>query len=437
MRIELTTRSLLSAFFRRINLFLIVICLFLLAGLGYLYKSKTMYESQGSILVRFGHDATPNVNAPNSSNPTELSQNDRREIIQSYAEILQSHDLLKALVREFGAETLYPGITRQSAGVDIPDEAAVKRLQMKDMTIRTSLQSTVIEVHVMNQDPKLAAKFTRRLFDVFIARQSEMYNNPQTEFLDQQVLVARDRLARSQQELHDFKARAGISSIEDELSELLRQKSDATDVAFQAVDAAQKNLSELQAREITLLTTYRPDSPVVLQLHKSILQAQKELAARQADLRTTKSKSHKSAASGGDDTPATGMLGAQVSNINRRIADLESQRNHYNDLARQVQIDEENYKNFKLRAEDARVNEKLNENKITRISIVDEPVAPIRPSRPRKKLIMACCLLAGMLVGSGLIIILESMDERFTRPEQVTELLRVPVVASFGTRPQL
>lgn len=386
--------------------------LFVAGGLLYLAVTKSQYEAAGSLLVKFGPNATPEIGRTYDNAPQIITQSDRRETIQSDMEILRSHGLLHEVIEGFGVDKLYPGITRRVGKSDDPKERAIRDLWKNDLIIKSNPQSNIIEVRLTNENPVVAAQFVHALFQRFITRQSEVFNKPQTNFLDNEVKMAGDKLSRSQLALEAFKAERGISSIDDELSELLRQKSDAGTISLDTNEDAWARLAEMQAKENQMLATYLPDSPLVVRQHESVVLAKKQLRQRQAE-------------------QATRISGA-TAQINKRIAELEMLRNRYNDLARQVDIDEQNYKNYKLRSENARINDLLNRNSITPIVVVDEPVVPTKPVYPRKKLVIAMCVLAGLVFGIGTAIIFETLDPRFTSPEQISEILGVPVMANFS-----
>lgn len=413
MRIEPTTRGWMTAFFRQWRKSAVIFLLIVAGGLVYIAFTGPQYESQGSLLVKFGRDATPEIGQQdNTGGPEVITQDDRRETIESDMEILQSHGLLHEIVDALGAENLYPGITRRVKGTDDPDDAAIRRLWKGDMVVKSDPHSDIINVWVVNRDPKVAALFITTLFQHFIARQSEMFNKPHTDLLEAEVKKAATALEMSQRALEEFKAQNGISSINDELDALLGQKSEAGTIALDEDNQAWERLADMQSKEKEMLATYLPNDPLVVRQHQAVQLAEKQMQEHQ---RTQRER-----------------IVSSTTRIDRRIAELESLQNQYNDLARQVAIDEQNYKNFVLRGENARINEILNRNRITPVVVVDQPAVPVKPVRPRKKLVMAMCLLAGLIFGAGAALILETLDPRFTSPEQIADVLGVPVMANFS-----
>lgn len=406
-------RDVIAAFFRQFRIFFLVFLSTISLGILSIILTVPLYQTSGSLLVKFGSDADARVNNPSGN--IQISTIDRREIMQSNLDIIQSHDLLKMVMEKIGIERIYPGITDSIGTSDSPLEVSIQKMQRKHLTIKSSQQSNVIDINVLNQNPEIAAEIVREIQSIFIARQLEIFNKPQTNFLLEQVKESEIKLNKSQKNLRDFKSSVGISSIEEELNELLKQKSNAATVAFQAVDDAQNKLAELHDRETEMLSTYRPNSPPLVAIRKSIAEAERQLHERQSNLTASKNST----------------LSEQNYGINKRISRLEEQRSRYNDLLRQVEVDEDNYKNYMARSEEARINETLGEKKITSISVVDAPTVPIKPASPRKKLILFSSILAGILFGSIVIFIREFFDESFRTPKQLAKALELPVLTSF------
>ncbi len=420
MQIEFTARGILATLFRQRRKTLGVFLLIFLGGFTYALLATPLYEARGSLLVKFGQNAAPDLStAPEKA--TELSQNDRREIMQSNLDLMQSHDMLLAVVQDVGAERIYPGLTVKLKGKDSPDEAAIRMLSTKHLAIKSGIQSNLIEISALNADPAVAKVIVERLIALYIARQSQVYNKAETGFMAEQVANAEQRLSTSQARLQAFKSEMGISSFDEEMNQLLKDKGESSKIAFQALDDVRARIAALEMKQSELLMTYKPGSAPVRSAQSSLALARRELAMREADLK---------AGSG----EGTGVLATRLASIDERIKKLEAQRSQYNDLDRQVRIDEENYKTYKLRNEDARVNDTLNQKNITRITVVDEPIVGSNPARPRRKLIVIAAFLAACIFSVGIAAIFETLDERFGTPAHLAYALRVPVMASFGNQ---
>jgi tyrosine-protein kinase Etk/Wzc len=415
MPVEFTLRGLLSACFRQGWMLLILLLTIPLAGFVYITVTDPVYEAGGSLLIKFGHDMASEI-THTADGAMVISQDDRREMMQSNIDILQSKTLLTSLVKEIGVENIYPGITERSGNADLAQEEAIKKLEKSDLTIKADPQSNIINIKMQNRDPQVVSLLAMRLMEMFMKRQSEIYAKPQTNFLQEQIKQSSAKLEQSQQQLKDFKAKNGVSSIEEELAELLRQKGDTSTMSLESVDSAWDKLSELQSQETQLLTIYRPDSPQVQHLHESVVLAQKQLQHRKGELQS--------------------RTGGAVKQIDKRIALLERLRGEYNDLVRQVEIDEKNYNNLQQRNEEARLGDVLSRKNITSVVPVDEPTAPVKPVHPRKFMIMAISLLSALVLSFLVVLVRETLDQRFRSPEQMLLTLGVPVMACFNRNPE-
>lgn len=414
MILEWNSRSLITLLFRRLFSILLIFSIIAAVGIAYILLATPRFEATGSVLVKFGQSAMPDLGG-NERNADAL-QNDRREVVQSNIDILQSDDLLRGVVETLGPDKLYPGITDEVAGKDSPINATIRKFREGDLNVRTSNQSNVIEARLLNNDAQLAADAINLLFKRFIALQAKVYNAPQSNFLDEQIRLSDEQLTRSQSALREFKEQHRISAMQEEMNALLREKSDIATAGVRSIDEARARLAELQEKQSQTLATYRTDSPQARQLRDSIVQAKRALEERQRDLNER----------------GTGQpISTHLTDIDARIAALEAQRNEYDNLVRQVQLDEETNRNYRTKSEEARVKETLNEQNITRIAVVDVADAPVKPARPRKLLTLLATLAAAFLTSLALAILRERFDDSFTAPEQVNALLGLPVIASF------
>lgn len=418
MNIENSLRGYMIAFFRQSRVFLLVAGLIIACGLGYLFKVQSVYEAHGSLVVKFGQDARMESGLGGRENYAETDSNARKEIIQSYVKIIFSRDLLRSLVDEFGAERFYPDLEKELPPDTPLKEAVINTLLEKDLRV-TFGESHVIDIAARNIDPQLAADFTGRVMAAFIRKRTEIYNTPPADFLQQQIDDARQKFQVAQESLQNFKQEAGLSNIDEEMAQLLREKSELSALAFSALSEAQSRLSELETQETKMETTYRDDSPMLVRFRKTVAVARDDLQKRKNDLNPS------------PDVGSDSSLAERMANVNKRLAYLETQRGEYNDLQQQVKIDEENYLYYLKRGEEARINNLLNQYNITQISVVENPAVPIEPVSPRRKIFLTVTLMAALMAGTGTALWREMLDDRLSNPDQVYETLGVPVLVTF------
>ncbi|HUV60150.1 MAG TPA: XrtA system polysaccharide chain length determinant [Desulfatiglandales bacterium] len=115
----------------------------------------------------------------------------------------------------------------------------------------------------------------------------------------------------------------------------------------------------------------------------------------------------------------------QVENTPKREQELMSLNRDYNNIR-------ETYNSLlgrKLEAELAVSMER--KQKGEQFRILDPAEVPIRPLKPDIRRILLMTVLLGFALGCGLAYLRETMDTSFRRPEDVEEVLQVPIIASL------
>lgn len=465
MLVQMDVRSVLSAAFRQMWKFLLVFVPIVLIGLFYTLTATRYYESSAKMIVKFGQDARPEISLGSISN---LTAEEKRGLVQSNVNILRSRDLAEQLIADIGIGKAYPEIAKTKLSDAAKLEAALKEFN-KNLITKTESDAGVIVATIYHPDPKLGEDMLTQLIELFLNKQAEVFGNPQMAVLREQAEEANLRLENANKALYDYKAATGIASIDEELTLLLQQRGDMvgylsrrqtepgnlalppaasgskgeisidssdyeeatgdeapaepvkTTVAalpvrigidgdssrFPVIEDSQRKIEELRSREAELLLTYRPDSDVVKNVRRNLAA---ETAALEKSLQA---------------------LNEQITELDRQIAEKQEQRSTYDELTREVDLSAAAFETAQQRLQAAEVNNDLNERKITRISVIEEPITSVKPRKPNKMLILALCLIIGAAFGAGLGLGTEILDSTFSRPEQIFLALKRPVLASF------
>jgi uncharacterized protein involved in exopolysaccharide biosynthesis len=415
MYIEPSLRGLLMVFYRRKAKFNAVFALIMLVGVIYLMGMSRVYEAHGSFLIK---PASSVPEAGRQGAADDGTPAARTELVQSNIKILLSDDLLGAVVSKVGVERLYPGIKDAVGGTDSPEHEAVTRLQMKDLKATNDAESNIVEIAVRNKDPQVAKDFAQTLIEMFIAKQTEIYSAPHSDFLEKQIAETQQKLQEAQKQFQGFKQKTGISNLDQEVTELLTEKSALSGLSLQAVTVSQESLSKQESDLAAARATYRPDSPILQRLNDSLAVAKRDVSRRQQDLNAT----------GGNGS----ALSPKIAKIEKRMAYLEKNRSEYTQLEENVTMSQDDYKTYRQQGEEARGHELLNQQGITRISIVDKPVVPLKAEPLKRKILLIAILLTALLFGLGIVIFFELMDESVAYPEQIAVDIGLPVLGSFG-----
>lgn len=421
MNIEYSLRGLLNALFRHLIKIIAISSVVVLVGLSYIFSIEETYEANATLLVKFGEGALPDVDR---SAPSEFSVNDRQELLQSYIKMVKSRDLLLSAVEKIGVDTLYPpkdegaDVVEPSVPVD-PVRVAVRRLLGGDLKVTRVGKGNILEFRVKNENPRIAAKFVQILIDRFIEHQNKIYSVEDASFLHLQVESAEEALFEVKQKFLAFKQGLIVSDLQRELDLLLVEKSNLSSLAFSAVTSSQKELEDLLAQEAEMLVTYQPSSPLLKSVQDRIEVVQEIIADKQNDLVS------------GDES---GTLAPRLAKIEARIAVLEENRPKYEQFEQDVRSKISDYEYYKRKGDDARINDMLRKQNITRISVLEHPMVPDKPVSARKKLLLLGFICFGGFLGLGVSLIVELFDDRIITVEAVISSTDVPLLVCFDRK---
>lgn len=464
-----------STLFRHRGPALLVFLAVFLAGLGYVLLKTPEYRSTAQLVVRFGDRSVPDVDR---SQATEMTPADRREIVLAHAAMLASPDLAQATIKKIGLARLYPDIAAHPPSAwSAMDEAT--RVFSRKMSVDVGSQDNIITISFLSPDRKLAAEVVEKLIGIYVGHEASVYQNPEQPFLQKEVQQAGARLAAAQAALGKFTARWQITNYDQEIINLLKQRGDvdinlrnaqaslalaqnrAHDVArvmrgiparqaeaasgekYRALDDAKTQLGTLKLKRSQMLATYAPGSPALVTLNAGIADAEAQVRAREQELASRSSNAPntvyqslqtdylRNAADAQSNSGPVKVLSDQLAGIDQRLKDLQANRGAYDDLARARQIAEDTYKALSQKYEDARVKTSLNAEGISPASVISKPTLPYRPDKPRKLMILAVCLVCGMIMAGATALLAEAMNNRFSTAEQVAVFLDLPVIASI------
>lgn len=423
MGFEYNIRGILHAFFRQKYKIFFIFLLFAFLGAFIVTTSNDMYKAQGGMLVKFGEEARPDVNLSGERRANKNANYERKEVLDSYIRILKSQALLGEVVTKMGIEKIHvqqkPSEEKKWAALSDEEKLQITAANvLEDLNVINNGTNTIIDIYYTHADPLIASELVNTLMEAFIAKQANIYDTAQTKFLDEQSTAMKSRVESAREELYEFKSEHGISDIDQEMAQLLKQKSELISIAYNAVSDARQSLAEARGQAAQDRNNYRSQSALQKKANQAVGVARQNLDQREKDLNSLVN---------GEESE----LGQKVDSINQRIAELEAYRGQYNELQQNLRLNEENYRYYKQRGEEARVNNLLNAQNITRITIIDPALTPPKPIGRPNAIILLAFLLAGLSIGLFIGFAFEFMDERFSTPEQIAQALGVPVIANF------
>jgi len=351
---------------------------------------------------------------------------------------------------------------------------------MKNLEIEALKNSNTISISYEAKSQKLAKEVIDKLTGFYLEKHVNVHRTEGSyKFFSQQIEQLRAALTQTEENLRALKNKTGIASLEEQRRVLLKRMGDleqeigGTKAAFAAsrakVQAMQKTLAglpealvtqetagignygadvmrsklyELQLKEQDLLSKFNEDSIPVKEIQRQIAEA-RGILAKEEPTRTQVTRglneAHKQVkltllaekatlASLQAKLKEQKVLLASASN---ELITINNSEVELAQLQREIAIQEANYRKYSQNLEQARIDQALEIEKISNISVIQPATYPIKPVRPRKVLNLALGFFLGIFGALGLAFFTEYMDHTFKKPEDVEERLQLPMLTSI------
>jgi polysaccharide biosynthesis transport protein len=492
MQIELTTPGVVYVLFRQRWVILSCLGFFVLAAIAYCLIATPKFEADASVVVNFSRQLTGDVSADRAANGPNAAGAD--EIINSYGMVLQSSALARTVINEVGPQKMYPGVFAPPSAFaqamgrfwalfgtheSTPMDRAVFRFVHHDIKVEVPKDSTVIQITLYNPDSDIARRALSVTVDRFLEQQAQIGRDPQLDFVRSQVSIYKKQVADAQSAMEGFQLKNRISSMDEENSYLLKQRSDLEAQLAEnkvrveederrggalktqlktltqtidlhqedrdtALDAARTQLVDLQVRQQSLSTSFGPDSPAAKANQAQIAKVQDFISsypnrtplvqmAPNTTYQTTQTALLQTAADLEGALKAQPVIEAQIEGISAQLAERAKEQSTYQDLVREYQVDDENYRTYLQAVQQARIADDLNKERGTTVAVYDPAhLASAAPTKPKKTLIIAIATLLGAFLGVNFAFVRESWDERLNTPRQISARLGLPLLGAMG-----
>ncbi len=407
--------------------------------------------------------------------------------------VLRSDALAAQVISEVGPARMYPHIFEPPSAFGrkmnefwrflglhskTPMERAVYRFVHSDTKIEVPKDSTVIQITLYNPNPEIAKSGLSIMIDRFLEQQAQIGRDPQLTFVQDQVDFYKKKVTDAQAAMEAFQLKSKISSMDEENSYLLKQRSDLESqlaankvrveedrrrsAALQgqlktlsqtvdlhqedrdaALDAARTQLVELQVRQQSLSTSFGPDSPAARVNEAQIAKVQTFInsypsrtplvqMAPNTTYQTTQTALLQAQADLQGALKSQPVVQGQIDAISARLGEHAREQSTYQDLVREYQVDDENYRTYLQAVQQARIAVDLRKERGTTVAVYEPAhMASSLPTKPKTALIVAAGVILGLLLGLSAAFLRESWDERLNTPRQVNALLGLPLVGAM------
>ena len=492
MDIPLETQSSLRdylniLFKRQVQIIIFFSVIFCTVAIG-TFAMQPIYEATSQILVKIGRENLYVPTVPSSGNSPVISVH-REEQVNSEIEILKGRTLAEEVVKALDPKAIYKELRNEQSGILAlvfgsktrlsPEEMAILRLE-KDLTVEAVKKANVIQVSYRNRNPVVAATVVNTLVDFYLGRHLDVFKNPESfSFFGEQSRLLKEKLARSEDDLKDFKEKHHLTSLQEQKSLLLKEASELRTALKQTMSQSaetqhrldqlrtqlrkvpktvvqgneidhnpyilsslQARLVELELKQKELTTKYSDENHLVQNVKEDIAMVRRTLNDQEKKLygksrsgmNTTyqrieedlfKNEAEFKALTAKQNAQSE-QLTEQQNQLNK-LNGLEAELNHFE---REVEVNRQNFRLYLAKFEESRISDAMDSEKIANVSIIEPARIPLKPAKPNVLLNLSLGFLLGALGGVGFAFFREYLDDTLDKPEQVEKILQVPILAS-------
>jgi uncharacterized protein involved in exopolysaccharide biosynthesis len=353
---------------------------------------------------------------------------------------------------------------------------------VKSLKVEAIPKSNVVKVQFRHPEADLAAQTVNLLVDSYKAKRLEVFSGPKSSFLDEQMDYYRTHLRDAEQKYENFRQQYGVFSLDQQRSLLLSQRN-AIDTELMAtqnraeearkrlaslqdqqkrisevvplgtdservpvLDDARSRLLALQLKEQELLAKYRDESHIVQNVREEKRVVEQFLARNQND-RATRTRTGKNpvyeqlqleivrtSAEQNALEAKQAVIEQQTAQIDQELRALDLRDKELQQIEREIKNARLNFETYQSRAEEARISEQMDQQKMVNISVIETAQTPTRPVLPRKSLNLMLAAVFGVAAGIGLAFLVEYLRSGFLTPESAGRSLGVRVLGTVPYR---
>lgn len=418
-----------------------------------IYRVRTSLEIQSASLMELkGSDSS-------SSNVNYASP---ESYVETQVKLLQSESLIEHVVDKMKLQKQRPttawgrfaaffqhlfAFSREGR---LPEKERLIHEVEKNLTVRSSGNSRLLEILYESPDPKEAADLVNTLVSDFIElTQEERWKAAQgsAEWLTSHLDQMKGQLEASETQLQDYARTTGLSitaereslaeallkELQDELSKAQAERiadqarvEEAKRKAADSLPAIQEDptmreyrqkLTELQRQYAELSTTLTPEHYKVQRVQAQINELQAQIQQERTNVVGRMQNEYAAAAR------REQLLLAARNEQQKVVAEQSSKAIHYDTLKRDVDSNRHLYEVMLQRVKEASLAAAMRDSNVM---VVDRARPPLLPYRPSLLMNSAIGLFGGMFLGFGFVLIRERYDRRISVPGDAHIYLDLP-----------
>jgi succinoglycan biosynthesis transport protein ExoP len=330
-------------------------------------------------------------------------------------------------------------------------EAWIAALLSKNLDIKPSRESNVIDINYEGADPKYAAAMANGFARAYIESTTQLRVDPArqyADFFEERARIAREKLEKAQANLAEAQKDKNIIATDERLdvetqrlTELSQQvlalkalrvesanrsrqaqlrPDQSTEVLNNTVVASLKNQLAAQEANLNQLSERLGDQhPQVIELKANIHSLRGKISSEIG--RVTSSVGSNDNINGSREAAAVSAYEEQRAKLLR----LKEQRSQLSVLEREVDSAQRVYEAIQMRLSQTSMESNNSQSGVVLLSAATEPSTP---SSPRTMLNMALSIVMGILLSLISVLGIELMDRRVRSPFDILDTIELPVL---------
>ncbi len=426
---------------------LLALALTVLTTLGVSLYLPKQYTASAAVVV--------DVRSPDAITGLAMGGNVNASYMATQVDIINSDRVARTVVQQLRMDQS-PAIRadwQEATRGQMPLVDWLAPLLRRNLEVRPSRESNVINIQYTGVDPAFAAAVANAFANAYIAVNLDLRVAPARQFaafFEEQTQAARVRLEAAQKTLSDYLRESGMTSADQRLdvetARLNEISSQLTTIQGITTDSGSKrqsgqadtlvevisnplinNLKADVARTEAKLQEASihqgPNHPTTQRLQQELATFKAQLEAETRQVISSVNTSYQVGRQREQQLQAA--LAAQRS----RVLQLNQQRDEVLVLQREVDAAQRAFDAVSARATQTNVESQANQ---TNVSLLTAAVAPLDHSKPKVFLNLLVSVFLGTLLGVGLALVLELIDRRVRSAEDLTETLGLPLLATIA-----
>ncbi len=436
-----------------------------MAVAAYALLTPREYESEMTFLVNNNRADSQSNSEGNAyaARPGDISDQQMATEVQ----ILSSRELAGKALEAAGFK----------GGSEMDRERALAQLQ-KHLQIAPVLKANMIRVRYSAADPNQVKSVLETLAKAYPEEHLQLHGNPgEMGFFDEQASEAQKKLKDAENKLLEFQQTSGVVNAAEQKQMLLARQIELQVTLHQAeaelkdaskridsikprleamsrrvatqtrrlpnqysVERMNTMLTELQNRRTELVSKYLPGERIVTQLDQQIADTKKALQTAESSVATEEVSDvnplRQSLETELEQAVATeaGLAGriqvmrAQNGSYVRELEKLETLGPLELEYQRQMKVAESNYLLYAKKREEARISQRMDQQKIANVVLAEGPGFPVFPKSRGVQIVVTYILL--LLLSTIAVALVSRMKQTVDTPWGLEEISSIPVLGT-------